>query len=262
MNPVDPSVRFAQLMAGPDAALPLDELALLIAAHVRPEIDVAAELARLDQLAAGVAAPTLDGVRRYLFTELGFAGTRGDYYDPDNSCLDQVLRRRVGIPITLSLLMLEVGRRLGVPLAGVSMPGHFLVRDKVDPGVFVDPFARGAVLDVRGCEARFHQVHGPDAVFDPAFLDPVPRGAIVARMLANLANVAATRADRRMLEWVARLQALLPGASAEHQRRLAAVLASSYRFDEAAEVLERLAAEPGDHADDAAAARRLRARLN
>ncbi len=262
MAGVDLTARFAQLMAGPDAALPLDEVALLIAAHVRPELDVAAELARIDQLAAGVSNPTLDGLRRYLFTELGFAGNRGDYYDPDNSCLDQVVRRRVGIPITLSLLMLEVGRRRGVPLAGVSMPGHFLVRDKVDPDVFVDPFARGAVLDAGGCEARFREVHGADAAFDPAFLDPVPRKAIVARMLANFDTVAAARGDRPMLEWVARLRAVLPGAGAEHQRRLAAVLAASYRFDEAAEVLERLAAEPGDHGDDAAAARRLRARLN
>ncbi len=262
MGSVDPGERFAVLIAGADAELPLDEAALLIAAHVRPGLDVGAELVRIDRLAAGVGAPTLDGLRRYLFADLGFAGNRTDYYDPDNSCLDQVVRRRIGIPITLSLLMLEVGRRLGVPLSGVSMPGHFLVRDKVDPEVFVDPFARGALLDAHACEARFRQIHGPDAVFDPAFLDPVPRRAIVARILANLDTVAIARADRQMLQWVARLRASLPEATAEHQRRLAATLASSYRFDEAAEVLERLAAAEHGDDDDAAAARRLRARLN
>ena len=260
---MDPATRFAQLLAGPDAALPLDEVALVIAAHVRPELDLTAELARLDRLAAGVAAPTLDALRRYLFAELGFAGNRRDYYDPDNSLLDQVVRRRVGIPITLSLLMLEVGRRLGVPLAGVAMPGHFLVRDKVDPEVFVDPFARGAVLDRRGCQARFAAIHGSDAVFDPDFLEPVPRRAIVSRMLANLEAVATARADGRMLEWVTRLRASMPDATVEHQRRLARVLAASYRFDEAARVLERLVAGgSGDPEDDAATARRWRARLN
>lgn len=169
----------------------------------------------------------------------------------------------MGIPITLSLLMLEVGRRLGVPLAGVAMPGHFLVRDKVDPEVFVDPFARGAVLDRRGCQARFSAVHGPDAVFDLGFLEPVPRRAIVTRMLANLEAVAVARADGRMLEWVTRLRASMPDATVEHQRRLARVLAASDRFDEAARVLEGLAAGgSGDPEDDVATARRWRARLN
>ena len=261
---MNPAARFAELMAGPDAALPLDEAALLVAAHVRPGLDVTAELALLDRLAAGVRAPTLDSLCDHLFFDLGFAGNRTDYYDPDNSCLDQVVRRRRGIPITLSVLMLEVGRRLGVPLAGVSMPGHFLVRDKVDPGVFVDPFARGAILDAGGCERRFREVHGPDARFDPDFLEPVPRRAIAGRLLANLDAIATARADRPMLEWVTRLRTSLPEAGPEHQRRLASVLAASYRFDEAAEVLERLAStgiEP-HAAEDAAAARRLRARLN
>lgn len=264
MAEVDPGRRFAELMAGPDAALPLDEVALLIAAHVRPGLDHGAELARLDRLAAGVRAPTLDTLRHHLFVELGFTGNRGDYYDPDNSCIDQVVRRRLGIPITLSVVMMEVGRRLGVPMAGVSMPGHFLVRDKVDPDVFIDPFDGGAVLDVRACEQRFHDVHGSDARFDTRFLEPVSRRAIVARILANLDAIATARSDRPMLEWVTRLRASMPGAGEEHQRRLASVLAASYRFDEAADILERLATTGpgGDAADDLTAARRLRARLN
>lgn len=261
---MDPRARFAELMAGSDAGLPLDEVALLVAAHVRPGLDVEAELARLDRLAAGVRAPTLDSLRRYLFADLGFSGNRDDYYDPDNSCLDQVVRRRLGIPITLSVLMLEVGRRLGVPMAGVSMPGHFLVRDKVDPGVFVDPFARGAVLDVGACEQRFRAIHGVGARFDPSFLEPVTRRAIVARLLANLHGVAMARADRPMLVWITRLQAALPDADRETQRRLASVLAASYRFDEAADILEHLAAigPHGDAAGDLTAAQLLRARLN
>ncbi len=260
---MDVTSRFAAIMAGPEAATPLDEAALLVAAAVRPELDVAAEQARLDELAAAVWAPRLDALCKCLFVELGFAGDAHDYYDPRNSCLDQVVERRLGIPITLSVLLLEVGRRVGVPLVGVSMPGHFLVRDKLDPDVFVDAFAGGAVLDAAGCEALFRDLHGPGAAFEPAFLRPVGARAIVARMLANLDAIATARSDRLLLERVVRLRTLVPGAPAPVHRRLAEVLASSYRFGEAADVLDGLAAADTDDAGgDALAARRLRARLN
>ncbi|MDP8987772.1 MAG: transglutaminase-like domain-containing protein [Actinomycetota bacterium] len=258
---MEPTSRFAEIMAGPEASVPLDEAALLVAAAVRPGLDMAAERARLDELGAAVRAPTLDALRKCLFVELGFAGDGDDYYDPRNSCLDQVVERRLGIPITLSVLTLEVGRRVGVPLAGVSMPGHFLVRDEVDPEVFVDPFAGGAVLDAAGCEARFRALHGPGAAFDPGFLRPVGARSIVARMLANLDAVATARGDRPLLERVVRMRTLVPGAPAPLRRRLAEVLASSCRFGEAADVLDRLAAADTG-VDDALAARRLRARLN
>ena len=241
-------------MHGPEAALPLDEAALLIAAHAHPGLDVAAQLQRIDQLAAGVREPTLTGLRRHLFAELGFAGDEDDYYDPRNSYLDTVLDRRVGIPITLSVLLMEVGRRLGVPLDGVSMPGHFLVRDKVDPEVFVDPFARGRELDRRGAELRFHAIQGPGAVFDPSFLAPVGRRAIVARMLANLETAATMRNDTSTLAWVLRLRTSLPDAAEADRRKLASVLAATGRFVEAADVFDALG-DPG-------AAARLRAKLN
>lgn len=264
---MDVTARFAALVAAPEPALPLDEAALLIAAHGDPAVDVDASLARIDALAAGVGAPTLDGLRRYLFGELGFTGVDADaYYDPASSYLHRVLDRRVGIPISLSVLVMEVGRRLGVPLAGVSMPGHFLVRDKVDPEVFVDPFARGVQLDRRGVEARFHLVHGPGSVFDPTFLDPADRRSIVRRILANLEGIANARADRDMLGWVLTLRAAVPGASVGDRRRLAALLATTGRLVEAAEVLEALAADgaaTGEEVEAAvAAAHRLRAQLN
>lgn len=221
---MDPTECFVELVNGPEAALPLDEAGLLIAAHAKPELDVAGHLARLDALAEEVREPTLDGLRRLLFRDLGFAGNEDDYYDPRNSYLDDVLERRTGIPISLAIVMMEVGRRVAVPLSGVSMPGHFLVRDKVDPEVFIDPFARGIVLDRRGCRLRFHGVHGVTATFDPAFLEPVGRRAIVDRMLANLEAIAGTRSDRAMLAWVLRLRASMPGAAEDVRRRLSAVL--------------------------------------
>jgi regulator of sirC expression with transglutaminase-like and TPR domain len=265
---VDPTERFAALVGAPDGVFSLDEAALLIAAHARPDLDVAAERVHLDELAAGVSAPTLDSLCTHLFRELGYAGNQADYYDPANSYLDQVVSRRVGIPITLSVLMLEVGRRIGVPLAGVSMPGHFLVRDKVDPEVFVDPFARGALLDRHAIEARFRATQPPDAEFDPAFLEPVPAATVIARMLANLDIIATARADRTMLEWVVRLRVTMPGAPASLHRRFSSVLAARGRFGDAARVLEQLAvssmdpAGTDDGSDDLALARRLRARLN
>jgi regulator of sirC expression with transglutaminase-like and TPR domain len=262
---VDPTARVSELVSGPEAMLALDEAGLLIAAHAHDGLDVGAQLARFDDLAAQVGEPTLDGLRRLLFRDLGFTGNEVDYYDPRNSYLDDVLDRRTGIPISLAVLMLEVGRRIGVPLSGVSMPGHFLVRDKVDPDVFVDPFAQGALLDRRGAELRFRGVHGPDARFDDAFLAPVGRRAIVDRQLANLETIANARGETFTLLWVLRLRATMPDADDGVRRRLAATLGAAGRPDEAAALFDRVAAGAGDGAaarDAAQAARAMRARLN
>lgn len=221
MAGVDPLGRFVELVAGPEAGIPLDEVGLLIAAHAYPGLDVDAQLVRFDRLADSLGEPTLDGLRRLLFRDLGFTGNEADYYDPRNSYLHEVLDRRTGIPISLAVVTMEVGRRAGVPLAGVSMPGHFLLRDKVDPDIFVDPFDRGRLLDRRMAQLRFHGVHGPEARFDPAFLEPVGRLAIVDRQLANLDLIAGRRADPFMLTWVLRLRAALPGADPVLGERLA-----------------------------------------
>ena len=221
----DPTARFAELVTGPEASLPLDEVAFLVAAHAHPDLDVGAQLRRLDDLADRAGEPTLDGLRRLLFRDRGFSGNAADYYDPRNSFLDDVLDRRTGIPISLAVLMLEVGRRLAVPLSGVSMPGHFLVRDKVDPEVFVDPFAGGLVLDRRGCRIRFQSVHGRDAPFDETFLEPVGKLSILDRMLTNLEGIAGRAGDLGMLRWVLRLRAALPEAAPDVATRLHAITA-------------------------------------
>lgn len=257
--------RFEALLAGPERSLPLDEAALLIAAHDERDLDVAASLRRIDELAAGVRVPTLDGLRRHLFTDLGFTGADGkSYHDPRSSYLHHVVDRRAGIPVALSVLVMEVGRRIGVPVSGVSMPGHFLLRDKVDPEVFIDPFARGAQLDRRGAEARFHRVQGPGARFSDDFLEPADRRSIVRRMLANLEGMAMARDDRDMLGWVLRLRHAVPGADPGVRRRLAALLATTGKVVEAAEVMEALAGDlDGDESQAASsAALRLRAQLN
>lgn len=258
-----PTERFVQLVGGPEEALPLDEAALLIAAHARPGLDITAGLAALDAIAARVTSPDLAALCHELFSVEGFGGNRADYYDPENSYLDRVLERRVGIPITLSVVVLEVGRRVGVGLCGIGMPGHFLVGTTDEPTRYVDAFDGGKLLDAEGCAQRFAAVTGGQRL-DPAALAPVGPRSILARMLGNLGAIARQRHDRELERWVLRLRAAIPSLAPAERRDLAAALAGAGRFDEAADVLEALAdsvALPAEH-EIRRQARSLRARLN
>jgi regulator of sirC expression with transglutaminase-like and TPR domain len=266
------AARFASLLALPDAQIPLDEVSLVIAAHAQPGLDVEAELAVIDDIAAQVRDPTLTGLSRLLFRDLGFTGNSTDYYDPRNSFLNVVVERRTGIPISLSILMMEVGRRHRIPLAGVGMPGHFLLRDKVDPHVFIDPFDNGRLLDVAGCARIFRRVHGPGAQLQPSFLDPVERAVIVARVLGNLRGIYAQLATHskdeadQALRWVLHLRTLVPGAGPAEHLELAGARANAgdlygaaSSYDHAADLLD---ASGADAAPARAASARVRARLN
>lgn len=261
---MDPTHRFAELIDGPEDELALDEGALLIAAHAYPDLDLGAELARLDDLAAACPASDVDGLVRWLFGDLGYAGNVRAYHDPRNSYLNDVVERRTGIPITLAVLAKVVGARLGIELVGIGMPGHFLLRDRDDPAGFVDPFAGGSRLGVPDCIAAFHALHGADVAFDPRFLDPVGPTAILGRMLANLRGIFASTGDRRSLQWVLRLRLAIPGVPPEERAELAALLAAGGRFGEAADELGTLAdllgGELGDEYERSA--ERFRARLN
>ncbi len=254
--PDDPTSRFADLVArsGPD--LPLDEASLLVAAHALPALDVGAELGRLDQLAAGVPEPTLVGLRSHLVDGLGFAGDRDDYHDPRNSLLPQVLDRRRGIPLSLAIVAIEVGRRRGVTLQGIGMPGHFLLRSADDADRFVDLFHGGAELDRAGCRALFDRLH-PARPWLDRYLDPVGSVAIVARMLGNLAGAYRRAGDRAGLTWSLELRRMLPGSSDRERRELAVLFGAVGRFDEAAALFE-LSGDDRDHRT----ALRMRARLN
>jgi regulator of sirC expression with transglutaminase-like and TPR domain len=217
--------RFVEAVNASPSAVALDEAALCIAAHAAPGLDIDAYLVRLDELAAACRTPTLDGLLRHLFGKDGFRGNVDDYYDPRNSLLDQVIDRRLGIPITLAVVTMEVGRRIGVPMWGVGLPGHFLLRDKVDPSVYVDPFNNGAMLDERGCRRLHRQLAGPSAPWDDAYLEPVERPAILARMLNNLKAIYAQRREVGALRWVLRLRAELPDASPAEREDLARLMA-------------------------------------
>lgn len=259
----DVTARFAALVRDPGAGVALDEGALLIAAHAYPGLDVAEQQGRLDDLAAACPEPTLDALRHHLFEVLGFTGNTRHYGDPRNSYLNDVLDRRVGIPISLSVLTIEVGRRIGVHLEGVGLPGHFLVRPS-GSDVLVDPFGGGRLLGVEQCEALFHSLHGPAAPFDPDLLAPVGPTAILARMLANLRRIFGVAGDARSAGWVLELRAAIPAGSVYELAELASIQEALGRFDEGAGTLEALADRlPDEGATRARAhAQLFRARLN
>jgi regulator of sirC expression with transglutaminase-like and TPR domain len=189
--------RFIQLASLADDAIDLAEAALVIAAETYAGLDIAAYLGRLGSLAAAVgprlaackAAPErIARLRHFLSVEQGFSGNREDYYDPRNSFLNEVLDRRTGIPITLSLVYMEVGRRAGLPIRGVGFPGHFLTKYQGDDEIIIDAFF-GQVLSEDECRERLRAVLGPEVVFERRYLDPASNKEILARILGNLKYV-------------------------------------------------------------------------
>ncbi len=206
--------RFAEIMEPGRSAVPLDEAALLISASIQPGLDVLAWLLELDRLAAGCSAATADGVAQHLFTDGHFAGNRGAYYDWRNSCLDRVIATRTGIPISLSVLMIEVARRVGVDVRGVGMPAHFLVTSPDAPDAFFDPFDGGRRLDRAQARALFEHVTGEQVPWHDRYLDPTSNRDIVIRMLNNLKSVFAGRSDAVRLAIVMDLRAAVPELAA------------------------------------------------
>lgn len=214
--------RFAELMASP-GEVPLDEASLLIAAHADRHVDIDAELARLDALAARCDYGDEASVRAMLFGELWFRGNRDDYYDPDNSYLDKVVQRRLGLPISLSVLLMEVGRRAGVHYVGVGAPGHFLVRLRDTPDHFVDAFGGGLVLNRAGALSL---VGARSVLPGSNSLPVVDHRTILLRSLTNLKAIYAQKGDAVSLAWVLRLRLCLPGVDLATERaELAKVLA-------------------------------------
>lgn len=180
----------------------LAEASLLLAQDVYPEVDVPEYLTRLDDIAHAIkrrlasdafAEQKVIALNFYLFNEMRFSGDIEDYYDPRNSYLNEVIERRTGIPITLSILYLEVGQRLGLNLKGVSFPGHFLVKLTVKRGQLVlDPFTGGEAQSESDLRQRLAQVL-PDGQAEKIpldrFLETATPRQIIARMLRNLKNI-------------------------------------------------------------------------
>jgi regulator of sirC expression with transglutaminase-like and TPR domain len=212
---------FGELVrAEEDDSLDLAEAALAIAAAEYDGVDVGAYLLRLDAYAGRALAHAghgasqrvkLDALSRELFDVEGFRGNLEDYYDSQNSYFNRVLDRRVGIPISLSLLYLEVGRRMDLPLVGVGLPGHFLVKlAGAHEEVLVDPFYQGAVLGRAECQQRLDAIYGGKVVLTEQFLRAVSKREVLARMLYNLKRIHLRAGDAtrqlRVLDMLLELQ--------------------------------------------------------
>ena len=221
--------QFDSIVTSPDEEIDLVRTALLIAATEYPELNVERELYRIGLLADGIAHRIYDDpsplyhlntLSEYLFDELGFRGNYENYYDPRNSFLNDVIERRLGIPITLSMLYIEVGSQLGVPLKGVGMPGHFLVKHAEIDDLFVDPFQNGILLTVAECEAKFMQATHGHMPWDMRYLSPISSREFVARMLRNLKAIYLQRGEyQRVLSTIDRLLSIQPEASDELRDR-------------------------------------------
>lgn len=252
---------FKRQAGQPEDRVDLGRAALAIAAadhDLEPEV----WLTRLEDFAYGV--DDLASLRRRLFKELGFDGERESYYEPESSFLDIAIQRRRSIPITLSVLTMEVGRRAGIKLDGIGMPGHFLIRSPLT-GDYIDPFFNGELLDEAGVEARFRQVSGvpTEVKFVPGMRPVSGRHEILARMLNNLKAIYKARSDGRSLEWVLRMRLALPIIPREEVAGLGEALAMQGRVREGAEEMMAVAEAHPELAEQLkTAARALRSSLN
>ena len=187
---------FEQLITLPDLGIPLAEAALLMACEEYPQLSLRPYLDQLDRMADSVRATlgddaepreTIEGINHVLFVDYGFRGNTSAYYDPRNSFLNDVIDRRIGIPITLSAIYLEVARRLEFPVEGVGMPGHFVVKYRSgDEEIFLDPFNAGSVLTRQQCRDFICQMKLGDGQNTELWLRRVTNRQILARMLNNV----------------------------------------------------------------------------
>lgn len=220
--------RFASEVAQGEERINLARAALLVAAEEESGVDVEANLALLDELGAQARARVAErwyspvlALNDFLFAELGFKGDEDHYYDLRNSLLNQVLARRMGLPITLSIVYMEVGRRAGLHVEGVGRPGHFMVRAGKAPDelLLVDPFYCHIENEER-LEQQISDIYGEDAPPGERYLETTGTRAIIFRLLTNLKNIyMKARLFRRSLAVVERLLLLNPRAVEERRDR-------------------------------------------
>ncbi|NJK36757.1 MAG: tetratricopeptide repeat protein [Oscillatoriales cyanobacterium RM2_1_1] len=222
--------QFIQEIQAPEPQIDLAKAALYLAQEEFPELEPMAYLNALDTMAVEIQERlpveryplrVLQVMNQYLFTDLGFVGSRENYYDPDNSYLNQVIDRRTGIPITLSLVYLALAQRIDFPMVGIGMPGHFLIRpDFADAGIYVDAFNQGEILFPVDCEARLSQIYGQPVQLQPEFLEPVGSRQFLARMLTNLKVIYVNQNQiDKALGAVERILLLFPEALSERRDR-------------------------------------------
>ena len=243
----------------PDDEIDLGRAALAIAQEEYPTLDIQTYLDRLDQLAAvvrdrsaGENSPyrLIAALNYVLFTQEGYRGNRDDYYDPRNSFLNDVIGRRIGIPIALSVLYMEVARRADLRLHGVGFPGHFLVKYAGDEGeIVVDPFDKGEVRTTEELQEMLDRLYGGKVRLQPEFLSRVSNRQIIQRMLANLKAIHVREENFLKAVSVVERLVILDPISADEIRDRGLLYLKLERFSEAIDDLEtylRLAPDAAD----------------
>ena len=260
----DPYSEFRQAADRPEEQIDLGRAALTIALPEYPNLDISEYLSRVDRFAvevmnrAGADADVLRSIAALnfvLFSEHRFRGNRDAYYDPKNSFLNQVIERKTGIPITLSVLYMEVAERVGLTLDGVGFPGHFMVKtSRADNEIVIDPFNGGEIKSRDDLDAMLQQMYDGKLDFRGEFLAPVSKKQILRRMLTNLKAIYAKANDLvKTLAALDRLLILDPG-SAEDTRDRGVIYSRLECFGQAKDDFERYLQLAPD-AEDAAAVR-------
>lgn len=264
--------RLTHVLEDPDCDLA--EAALLCCVEVEPDLDVDAELARLDAMAAELhtasevpadAHTNAHALAWFLAGTYGFTGDVAGYHDPRNGLLTSVLDRRQGLPITLAIVYIAVARRLGIQAHGLNTPGHFLIgvggaggqspaagdpvdvaRDVVEPNlVVVDPFYDGALLSEEDIRARVQQATAGEADFDVGHLLPVPPVTVIRRLLNNLTRDFLNQGDAEDALWTVELKRALPDTGPGDVDTHARVLMQLGRYRQAADAVDAYLADPG-----------------
>ena len=249
----------------PEEEVDLARASLLVACEEYPQLEVDRYLERLDTMAEGVRGRLGDSphsaiaaLNRVLFEEQGFHGNTREYYDPRNSFLNDVLDRRTGIPITLSTVYIAVGRRAGVAVEGVGLPGHFVVRVSTPAGeALADPFNGGTVLTPEDCQGRLDRIYGGRVRMAAGMLAPCPARAVLTRTVRNLKAIYMKAEDHERALRTAGLLVLLSQGAVEEIRDRGLVYASLDCYALAAADLETYVAA----APQAPEADQLRARI-
>jgi len=221
---------FYQEISQPDDKINLANAALYIAQEEYPDLDPSEYVNALDTMALELKERMsvepyplriIQSINQYLYDDLGFKGNTTDYSDPRNSFLNEVIDRRIGIPITLSLIYLEVARRLDFSMVGVGMPGHFLIRPEFeDVGIFVDAFDSGSIMFAEDCQKRLKEIYGEPVELEEEFLAPVTSRQFLVRMLTNLKIIYVNRQEwEKALAAVERILLLFPDVPMELRDR-------------------------------------------
>lgn len=221
---------FLQEISQPDSRINLAKAALYYAKDEYPDLDIEFYLTCLETIAAKIKAnlpnnlyplKVLKTINQYLFEELKFTGNTNDYYDPRNSYLNDVIDRKTGIPITLSVVYLAIAKRLNFPMVGIGMPGHFIIRPEFEEvGIFVDVFNQGEILFEEDCQLKLQEIYQQPVKLEAHFLTPVSNQQILGRMLSNLKYIYLNRQEyQKMLRIIETLLLLFPNHPIEIRDR-------------------------------------------